>query len=144
VYTGAPLPVTTFLAVASKAAGFAMLLRFFDFGVGAAGPTASLGGLPPLAGFLGKFYVFAAGVEARLYSLVVIGLLNSVVSLYYYARIVKVMFLDRPEPTDPPMRFRLVGDLGFVGVLAVANLVLILRFDWLLDLVQSAGRVFMG
>jgi NADH-quinone oxidoreductase subunit N len=104
----------------------------------------SLAGLPPLAGFLGKFYVFAAGVEGRLYALVVIGLLNSVVSLYYYARVVKVMFLDKPEPTDPPMRFRLVGDLGAVGVLAVANLVLILRFDWLLDLVQSAGRVFTG
>jgi NADH:ubiquinone oxidoreductase subunit 2 (subunit N) len=66
------------------------------------------------------------------------------VSLYYYARIVKMMFLDRPEPTDPPMHFRLLGDLGVVGVLAVANLVLILRFDWLLDLVQTAGRVFMG
>src|SRR5262249_52279306 len=46
VYTGAPLPVTTFLAVASKAAGFAMLLRFFDFGVGEAGPNATVGGLP--------------------------------------------------------------------------------------------------
>ena len=46
VYTGAPLPVTTFLAVASKAAGFAMLLRFFDFGVGDTGPSATLGGLP--------------------------------------------------------------------------------------------------
>ena len=259
VYTGAPIPVTAFLAVGSKAAGFAMLLRFFHFGVGPGESAAalerlpimelgsllcvatmtlgnlaalsqtnlkrllayssiahagyallgfvvfaeagvqavlfylavyytmnlgafwvvmlvanatgredldgyrglawrggalaavslavflfSLAGLPPLAGFLGKFYVFAAGVEGRLYALVVIGLLNSVVSLYYYARVVKVMFLEKPEPTDPPMRFRLVGDLGVVGVLAVANVVLILRFDWLLALVQSAGRVFAG
>jgi NADH-quinone oxidoreductase subunit N len=104
----------------------------------------SLAGLPPLAGFLGKFYVFAAGVEGRLYALVMIGLVNSVVSLYYYARIVKVMFLDRPEPDDQPMRLRLIGDLGVVGVLAAANLVLILRFEWLLALVQSAGRVFTG
>src|SRR5436189_300801 len=42
----------------------------------------SLAGLPPLAGFLGKFYVFAAGVESRLYALVVIGLGHSVVALY--------------------------------------------------------------
>src|SRR5439155_1066176 len=45
----------------------------------------SLAGLPPLAGFVGKFNVFAAGVQAQLYVLVVIGLLNSVISLYYYA-----------------------------------------------------------
>jgi NADH-quinone oxidoreductase subunit N len=62
----------------------------------------SLAGLPPLAGFLGKFYVFAAGVEQKFYALVVIGLVNSVVSLYYYARVVKVMFLDRPKPEDRP------------------------------------------
>src|SRR6185369_14381851 len=58
----------------------------------------SLAGLPPLAGFVGKFYVFAAGVQAKLYALVVLGLLNSVVSIYYYARVVKTMFLDQPRP----------------------------------------------
>src|SRR5207249_655318 len=49
VYTGAPIPVTAFLAVGSKAAGFAMLLRFFHFGVGAAGPAAAVP-RPRLAG----------------------------------------------------------------------------------------------
>jgi hypothetical protein len=42
------------------------------------------------------------------------------------------------------MRFHLIGDLGVIGVLAAANVVLILRFDWLLALVQDAGRVFSG
>src|SRR5579875_3875744 len=46
VYTGAPIPVTAFLAVGSKAAGFAMLLRFFHFGVTATGPDAALGAIP--------------------------------------------------------------------------------------------------
>jgi len=258
VYTGAPIPVTAFLAVGSKAAGFAMLLRFFHFGVaGAAAPTVehiplrelasalcvatmtlgnlaalsqtnmkrllayssiahagyallgfvvfadrgveallfylavyytmnlgafwvvmvianatgredldgyrglawrggalpalalgvflfSLAGLPPLAGFLGKFYVFAAGIEGRQYALVLIGLVNSVVSLYYYARVVKVMFLDTPTAEDPVLTFRPIRDLGAIGILAAANLVLILRFDWLLSAAQSAGRLYPG
>jgi len=104
----------------------------------------SLAGLPPLAGFLGKFYVFAAGVEGRYYALVMIGLLNSVVSLYYYARVVKVMFLDQPRAEDPPMTFRPIGDLGAVGLLSAANLFLIFRFEWLLSAVERAGRIFAG
>src|SRR5439155_957330 len=48
VYTGAPIPVTAFLAVGSKAAGFAMLLRFFHFGVGAAGPVGAVTRVPLL------------------------------------------------------------------------------------------------
>jgi NADH:ubiquinone oxidoreductase subunit 2 (subunit N) len=73
-----------------------------------------------------------------------IGLLNSVVSLYYYARVVKVMFLDRPRPEDPVMTFRPLGDLGAVALLSAANVFLILRFDWLLAAVERAGRVFGG
>jgi NADH-quinone oxidoreductase subunit N len=103
----------------------------------------SLAGLPPLAGFVGKFYVFAAGVEAKLYALVVLGLLNSVVSIYYYARVVKTMFLDQPGPDDPVLAFRTL-DLGAIGLLSIATLLLGIRFNWLLDRVQQAGRVFTG
>ncbi|APF37471.1 NADH-quinone oxidoreductase subunit N [Chelatococcus daeguensis] len=56
----------------------------------------SLAGIPPLAGFLAKWYVFAAAVEAQLYSLAVIGVLASVVGAYYYIRIVKIMHFDEP------------------------------------------------
>lgn len=56
----------------------------------------SLTGLPPFAGFIGKVYLFAAVIEKQLYLLAVIGVLNSVVSLVYYARIVRTMFLDQP------------------------------------------------
>ena len=248
VYTGAPIPVTAFLAVGSKAAGFAMLLRFFHFDVppplpqlmsvlcvatmtlgnlaalsqtnmkrllayssiahagyallgfvvfaergveallfylvvyylmnlgafwvvmlianatgredlegyrglawrGGAAPALALGvflfslaGLPPLAGFVGKFNIFAAGVQAKLYVLVVIGLLNSVISLYYYARVVKTMFLDQPTADDVAMRFT-PGELGAVGVLSLATLVLGVSFNWLLRWVAVAGKVFTG
>ncbi len=60
----------------------------------------SLTGLPPLAGFIGKFYLFAAIVKDHWYWLAVIGVLNSVVSLYYYAGVAKAMFLVKLEKPE--------------------------------------------
>ncbi len=54
----------------------------------------SLAGIPPLAGFFAKFYVFQAAVQANLYGLAVLGVLSSVVAAYYYLRIVKMMYFD--------------------------------------------------
>jgi NADH-quinone oxidoreductase subunit N len=62
----------------------------------------SLAGVPPLAGFFAKFYVFAAAVKAELYGLAVIGVLSSVVGAFYYLRIVKVMFFDEAKPRFQP------------------------------------------
>ncbi len=56
----------------------------------------SMSGIPPLAGFFGKFLVFKAAVDAGLYGLSVFGVLTSVVAAYYYIRIIKVMFFDEP------------------------------------------------
>jgi NADH-quinone oxidoreductase subunit N len=56
----------------------------------------SLAGVPPLAGFFGKFYVFVAAINAGLFTLSVIGVLTSVVGAYYYLSIVKVMYFDEP------------------------------------------------
>ena len=77
----------------------------------------SLAGVPPLAGFFGKFYVFLAAINAELYALAVIGVLASVVSAYYYLRIVRLMYFDEPaEPYDamPGMEMRVI-----MGVCAV-------------------------
>ena len=65
----------------------------------------SMAGIPPLAGFIGKFYIFMAAVDAGLYTLAVIGVLASVISAYYYIRIIKIMFFDEPgiEPLDRPL-----------------------------------------
>jgi NADH-quinone oxidoreductase subunit N len=63
----------------------------------------SLTGLPPFAGFVGKFFLFAAVIKQEFYLLAVVAVINSVISLYYYARVVKVMFLDFPEPADGPV-----------------------------------------
>ncbi len=78
----------------------------------------SLAGLPPLAGFFAKYFVFMAAVEAQLYGLAVIGVLSSVVGLYYYLRIVKVMWFDEPaapfEPMAPELRFALGATALFI------------------------------
>jgi NADH-quinone oxidoreductase subunit N len=63
----------------------------------------SLAGIPPMAGFFAKFYVFAAAIDAHLYALAVIGVLASVVGAYYYLRIVKIMYFDEPAVTFEPM-----------------------------------------
>jgi len=57
----------------------------------------SLTGLPPTAGFIGKFYIFAAVLDKGLIWLAVIGVINSVVSLFFYAKIFRNMFLKTPE-----------------------------------------------
>lgn len=57
----------------------------------------SLGGIPPLAGFFGKIYLFWAGWQAGLYGLVLLGLVTSVVSIYYYIRVVKMMVVKEPQ-----------------------------------------------
>jgi NAD(P)H-quinone oxidoreductase subunit 2 len=57
----------------------------------------SLGGIPPLAGFFGKLYIFWAGWQAGAYGLVILGLLTSVISIYYYIRVVKMMVVKEPQ-----------------------------------------------
>jgi NADH-quinone oxidoreductase subunit N len=75
--------------------GFAAIFGLFMF---------SLAGIPPLAGFWGKFYVFLAAIEAKLYPLAVLGVLGSVVAAYYYLRIFKVMFFDEPRAKFLPVQ----------------------------------------
>ncbi len=56
----------------------------------------SMAGIPPLAGFFGKFYIFLAAIDSGLYALAIIGVLTSVVGAYYYIRIIKIMYIDDP------------------------------------------------
>ena len=56
----------------------------------------SLAGIPPMAGFFAKYFVFMAAIEAQLYALAIIGVLSSVVGAYYYLRVIKVMWFEEP------------------------------------------------
>jgi len=75
----------------------------------------SLGGIPPLAGFFGKLYLFWAGWQAGAYGLVLVGLLTSVISIYYYIRVVKMMVVKEPDEMSeavknyPPITWNLPG-----------------------------------
>ena len=97
----------------------------------------SMAGVPPLAGFFGKFYVFLAAIKAGLYVLAVIGVLASVVGAYYYLSIVKVMYFDEPAERfyDMPYELRVV--------LAVCGLFNILFFVYpgpLVGVASAAAR----
>jgi NADH-quinone oxidoreductase subunit N len=92
----------------------------------------SLAGVPPLAGFFGKWYVFVAAIKAGLFTLSVIGVLTSVVGAYYYLSIVKTMYFDEPLTKLDPVRF----ELG--TVLTLAGLFNILFFVYPGPLVSAA------
>lgn len=93
----------------------------------------SLAGVPPLAGFFAKFYVFSAAIGAGLYTLSVIGVVTSVIGAFYYLRIVKVMYFDEPKGAFERM------PSGAEAVLLVTTVVVALF--WLIPspLVTSAG-----
>jgi len=101
----------------------------------------SLTGLPPTAGFVGKLYIFSALIGAKMILLVVIGALNSVVSLYYYVRVLKSMFLkDAPAGSAP---FRLTAaEVALVLVMLVPTLVLGLYFGPLVEFAQASVSIF--
>jgi len=92
----------------------------------------SLAGIPPLAGFFAKFYVFLAAIKAGLYVLAVIGVLTSVVGAFYYLTIVKIMYFDEPAKSFQ----RMPGSLCLV--LGIAGLINILFFAYPAPIVNAA------
>ncbi len=89
----------------------------------------SLAGIPPLAGFFAKLYVFKAAIDAGLYALAIVGVLASVVGAYYYLRVIKVMFFD--EAKDPLSEVE--GGVGLVMGLSTALLLLYVVFGSYLE-----------
>ena len=57
----------------------------------------SLAGIPPLAGFFAKFYIFMSVIESKMYTLAIIGLVTTVISAFYYLRIIKIIYFDKPN-----------------------------------------------
>jgi NADH-quinone oxidoreductase subunit N len=93
----------------------------------------SLAGVPPLAGFFAKFYVFVAAVKEGLWGLAVFGVLASVVGAYYYVRIVKVMFFDAPKESFLAVPVKAGTIMGLTG------LFMLLYVAWPAPLVDAAG-----
>jgi NADH-quinone oxidoreductase subunit N len=85
----------------------------------------SLVGIPPLVGYLGKLYVFAAAVESGLYTLAVAGALNAALGAYYYFRILKTMVVDEGDPAKEAFDLPLV-DKAWLVIFMIANVAPIL------------------
>jgi NADH-quinone oxidoreductase subunit N len=80
----------------------------------------SLTGLPPTAGFFAKLYIFFAAIDAKLFGLAVIGVVTSVVSAFYYFRVVKVMYFDEPVPAfDRPLSVELKSVLVVTAIITL-------------------------
>ncbi len=102
----------------------------------------SLAGMPPLAGFVAKFYVFASAVESGLIWLAFVGVLNAIVGLYYYLTVLKVVYLYRSEDEDKPIAVSRTSAFA-LGVCLVAILLIgILSAPWLQWAMQAAQSLF--
>ena len=96
----------------------------------------SLTGIPPMAGFLGKFFLFRAAVDGKFYLLAVVGLLNSVIGAFYYLRVVVQMYMKEPTATVPGPTVTAAEGIS-LAVASFATLYLGLFPVWLLDLTRS-------
>ncbi len=102
----------------------------------------SMAGVPPMAGFFGKYFVFLSAIDAGLVPLTIIGVLSSVVTAYYYLRIVKVMYFDEPIGVLDPL-----PDWGVKTVMAISSLSMIgitIMPSPLIDQTLKAARGFIG
>jgi len=94
----------------------------------------SLAGVPPTAGFFGKLFLITAGAQNANYLFVIVVALNLVISLYYYLRIVRAMFMDKNEQPVPAIAFSFSVKLGLI--ICAAGIVLTGVISWIYDYIQ--------
>ncbi len=83
----------------------------------------SLAGIPPLAGFFAKFYIFMSVIEQSMYFLAIVGLLSTVIAAFYYLRLIKIIYFDKPTE-----KFEKDHNIGLRFTLAVSTIILVLYF----------------
>ena len=83
----------------------------------------SLAGIPPLAGFFAKFYIFTAVIEQSMYFLAIVGLLSTVIAAFYYIRLIKVMYFDEQKE-----KYDLNHTLGLKMILVVSSTIILIYF----------------
>jgi NADH-quinone oxidoreductase subunit N len=103
----------------------------------------SLTGIPLTVGFIGKFYLFAAVIRGQFYILALVGIINSVISLYYYLRPIRTMFLDQPKGDEGVVTAE-AWNYGLMGVLATATIVLGLYWGPLIAFADRSLKFFTG
>ena len=125
-----------FTTAALFAGFYAIVMAIFLF---------SLVGLPPFAGFIGKLYLFQAIINKKMYSFAILAAINSVISLYYYVKIIKAMFLDAPEVkmAEGITPFDSRSSMAFLALLAIPNIILGLYWEPVFLAAQSAVKIFV-
>ena len=98
----------------------------------------SLAGIPPLAGFFAKFYVFMAVIEVKMYALAVIGLVTTVVSAFYYLRIIKIIYFDKPKTP-----FEESYDWGLKISLILSSILILIYFIYPSILVNAVSLILI-
>ena len=148
IYTFTNILAFTLVAIVAKKAGGELISDFAGLGKRSPGlgvmmllALLSLGGIPPLAGFVGKIYLFAAAVEAGFVWLVAIAVINSVAALFYYLMVARQIYIAEPE-TDASLVARWPMK---ATILITGALILILGVvPWLwLSVTDSAAQAFM-
>ena len=125
--------VRDFAGMSKERPGLAALLTLF---------LLSLGGFPPTVGFIGKWYIFNAAIQEGLYTLAILGVLTSVVSVFFYLRIVVMMFMSSNKAELEVPHFGIVGTLG-LALAALATFYLGILPTRLIDLAtQSISTIF--
>jgi NADH-quinone oxidoreductase subunit N len=103
----------------------------------------SLAGVPPLAGFIGKLYIFVAAMKEGLYALIAVGLINIVISLYYYLIVVKKMYITEPHDSSP---LKISGPIKAVVYVCLAGTLAIGVYpqpvtDWVVSAIMIFSNV---
>ena len=99
----------------------------------------SLAGIPPLAGFFAKFYIFTSVVEQKMYALAIIGLLSTVVSAFYYLRIIKIIYFD-----DSVSTFEMISNKSARATVMVSCIFIITFFLYPSLLSNIINSLFMN
>jgi len=102
----------------------------------------SLAGIPTTVGFVGKFYLFSALIESNLVWLALVGVLNSVVSLFFYIKVLKYMFLMKPEEEVTPKYKYGLGNYAVLLLLALPTLIFGLYFTPLVKIAEYSAVLF--
>ena len=96
----------------------------------------SLAGIPPMAGFFAKFYIFISVIEESMYFLAIVGLISTVVSAFYYLRIIKIIYFDPPKE-----KFDQVSYFGLKISLAISTLLILLYFIYPSGLINLVSKI---
>ena len=96
----------------------------------------SLAGIPPLAGFFAKFYIFKAVIEQSMFFLAIVGLLSTVIAAFYYLRIIKLIYFD-----DPKEKYDTDFSIGLKTTLTLSTLLILLYFIYPSKLVEIVSKI---